>query len=72
MSDNSSGNGIGFLGLLGMAFIVLRLCGVIDWSWWWVLAPLWMPVSTILAIIGIAWGIYGACCLVEKTREGKD
>lgn len=41
--------GIGFYGLLGIAFIVLKLCGVIDWSWIWVLAPIWGP--TVLAII---------------------
>ena len=32
---------IGFLDLLGLAFIVLKLCGVIAWSWWWVTAPFW-------------------------------
>lgn len=30
------------LGLLQIAFVVLRLCGVIQWSWWWVLAPMWI------------------------------
>lgn len=46
-SDNKSGgrSGMGCLGffavLLGVAFIVLGLVGVIDWSWWWVLAPIW-------------------------------
>lgn len=33
--------GIGFLGLLGLAFIVLKLTGMIDWSWWFVTLPLW-------------------------------
>lgn len=28
--------------LLTVAFIVLKLCGVINWSWWWVLSPIWM------------------------------
>ena len=35
--------------LLTIAFIVLKLCNVIAWSWWWVLAPLWIPI-TIIAI----------------------
>jgi hypothetical protein len=39
---------IGFCGLLGVAFIVLKLCHVIDWSWVWVLAPLWIPVGLLL------------------------
>lgn len=44
-------NGVGFCGLLTIAFIVLKLCGVIDWGWAWVLAPLWIPCMTILVII---------------------
>lgn len=33
--------------LLTIAFIVLKLCNVIAWSWWWVLAPLWIPVAIV-------------------------
>ena len=43
--------GINFFEALGLAFIVLKLCGVIDWSWWWVLAPIWMPIVLVLVII---------------------
>jgi len=53
MSDNkTSSGGIGFLGLLTIAFIVLKLTKYIDWSWWGVLAPLWIP--TALVFIGLA------------------
>ena len=34
--------------LLTIAFIVLKLCNVIAWSWWWVLAPLWIPVAVVI------------------------
>lgn len=44
-------NGVGFCGLLTIAFIVLKLCGVINWSWVWVLAPLWISWGIILLII---------------------
>lgn len=47
-------SGIGFTGLLTIAFIVLKLCGIINWSWWWVLSPLWISalfVITVLAIV---------------------
>ena len=52
-SDLSSGGGIGFAGLLAVAFIVLKLTGFIDWSWWWVLSPIWISVTIVvlLAII---------------------
>lgn len=43
MSDKTtaSSGGIGALGLLGVAFVVLKLTGYINWSWWWVTAPFW-------------------------------
>ena len=44
-------SGIGFTGLLQIAFIVLKLCNVINWSWWWVLAPIWIPLALGLLLI---------------------
>lgn len=41
-NNNSSGGGIGFVGLLTVLFIGLKLTGNIDWSWWWVLSPVWI------------------------------
>lgn len=46
-SSNNSSGGIGFTSLLQVAFIVLKLCGVIEWPWGWVLAPTW--ISLIIA-----------------------
>lgn len=48
--SNAAGGGIGFFGVLGIVFIVLKLCKVIDWDWIWVLAPLWMPITIVFAI----------------------
>jgi len=45
----ASGGGCGFAGLLTIAFVILKLCKVIDWSWIWVLSPIW--ISFILFII---------------------
>ena len=47
----ANANGIGFFGLLGVLFIGLKLTNYIDWSWWWVLAPLWAPATLALLII---------------------
>ena len=56
MSEKSSGatsSGIGFVGLLTIVFIVLKLCKIISWSWVWVLSPLWIVAGiTVLVIIG--------------------
>lgn len=44
---NSGGGGIGFVGLLTIVFITLKLTRVIAWSWWWVLSPFWISVALI-------------------------
>ncbi len=51
-SSSSSSSGIGFFGLLAVAFIVLKLTGFIDWSWVWVLAPIWIPLALVLVVLG--------------------
>ena len=55
MKDNnvssSSSSGIGFVGLLTIAFIILKLLNVINWSWWWVLSPLWISTGLVLLIL---------------------
>lgn len=52
MEKSSSGGGIGLSALLQVAFIVLKLLKVINWSWWWVLAPTWISVAIgIIAVV---------------------
>lgn len=61
MSSECSGGGdggVGFLGLLAILFIGLKLGGVIEWSWLWVLCPLWGPLALVLAIL-LLWGVLG-------------
>lgn len=55
MSDSSSSKsgGIGILGLLGIVFVTLKLCGVINWSWWLVTAPFWAIPAILLSLAGI-------------------
>jgi len=50
-SSSSSSSGIGFTGLLTIVFIVLKLLHQIDWSWWWVLSPLWIGLSLGIFIL---------------------
>lgn len=58
MSENSSSSGgIGFIGLLTILFIGLKLTHYIDWSWWWVLSPILISVC-IGVIILIVMGIH--------------
>ncbi|MBT6051167.1 MAG: hypothetical protein HOG49_30575, partial [Candidatus Scalindua sp.] len=46
---NVSG-GMGLGSVLFIVFLVLKLCDVITWSWWWVTAPLWIPFAIMIAI----------------------
>ena len=53
MKENKTtvSGGVGVLGLLGVAFVVLKLCKVINWSWWWVTAPFWIPVGVVVLLV---------------------
>lgn len=55
--SGGTSTGVGFSGLLTIAFIVLKLVGVIDWPWIWVLSPLWIGAAIIIVIILViaAW-----------------
>lgn len=53
-NNNTQSGGIGFCGLLTIVFIVLKLCRVIDWSWIWVLCPLWGAFAWFIVLIILA------------------
>lgn len=50
-NSSSSSSGIGFCGLLTVLFVGLKLTNYITWSWWWILSPMWIPVSLGLGIM---------------------
>lgn len=57
---------IGLLGVLTIIFVTLKLVGAINWSWWWVLSPVWIPiVLTVVVLISV--GLFFA----ETDSEGK-
>lgn len=51
MENNTRNSSIGFGGLLTIVFIVLKLCKVINWSWVWVLSPLWITWLLVLVVL---------------------
>ena len=53
MANNNTSNGIGFGTVLFLVFLVLKLTGNIDWSWWWVTSPLWVPLTLGIVVMGI-------------------
>ena len=49
--SSSSSSGIGFFGLLQLVFIVLKLCGIIHWSWIWVFMPTLLPIGILSLVL---------------------
>jgi hypothetical protein len=58
-SSQSSSGGIGFMGLLALLFVGLKLTGYIAWSWWWVLAPMWAPTVVAIIVLAVVFAIEG-------------
>lgn len=50
-SSNASTGGVGFTSLLQITFIVLKLCKVINWSWFWVLSPTWISTGLVVLVV---------------------
>lgn len=67
MSNNNQGGGVGFCGLLAIVFITLKLLGVIAWSWWWVLAPIWIPFALVFAFLIVVLIVAVLCALCGVT-----
>jgi len=59
-------NGIGFIGLLTILFIGLKLTNYINWSWWWVLAPLWAPLALVAGLLAILGTVFITVVIVES------
>lgn len=55
--DREAHGGCGFFGTLLLIFVVLKVAGLVTWSWWWVLAPLWGPPLFVLALCAGAYVI---------------
>ena len=60
--------GIGLGGAVFLVFLILRLTGHIDWSWWWVTAPLWAPLVVFAAILAFALMLAGIGALLAPHR----
>jgi hypothetical protein len=66
MADNNTSNGIGVGTTLFIVFLVLKLTNTIDWSWWWVTSPLWIPVALGIVILGVVGMLMGASGKFKK------
>lgn len=62
---------VSFPALLGLAFIILKLTHHIDWSWWWVLSPFWLPLAIMFVIAFVCLIIYVVISAIENNHERK-
>jgi len=69
MNNNSTTDGVSIVGLLGLIFIVLKLCKVIDWSWWWVTAPFWIPLAIIVIIFTLGGIVAGLVYIFSRNKR---
>ena len=60
MTNESRSSGIGIGMVLFIVFLVLKLTGTINWSWWWVTSPLWIP----FALGGLVIGVIGVIAII--------
>lgn len=72
-NTNSSSSSVGFTSLLLLTFIILKLCKVINWSWVWVLSPLWITASIALLclIIYVVYNLVKKDTPLPPPRKGK-
>ena len=66
MSGTHQSGGVGFFGLLTIVFITLKVTGVINWSWWLVLSPVWCWLAAVILAFGI-WLL--ATALIDARRN---
>jgi len=59
------------LELLTLVFITLKLTDTIDWSWWWVLAPMWVPLTFVLTIVIFCLIMAGLCGCWNSVNSDK-
>ena len=63
--------GIGFLDALFLVFLVLKLTKVIDWSWWWITAPLWGQAALCAVILVVAIIVLGVFRIIDRISDRK-
>ena len=67
-NNNKKSNGMPLGGVLLVIFVVLKLTGLITWSWWWVLSPIWIAFLIAAVALTILWSIVAYKAVKEYKR----
>jgi len=62
MNNNTKSGGLSLSTVLFLVFLVLKLTHLIDWSWWWVCSPIWIPLAIVIVI-----GIVGLIIMIAMS-----
>lgn len=65
-NSSSSSSGIGLAGGVFLVFLTLKLTNVIDWSWWWITAPLWAPAAFFAAMFLVGGLVIGLKAVLSR------
>lgn len=71
VQNNNNSGGIGFVGALTILFIALKLTGYINWSWLWVLSPIWITAGVVILFLVLFFGIGLLAALISDSRRRK-
>lgn len=74
MDKKNNSSGIGFTSLLTIVFITLKLTNVINWSWWWVLSPIWISIALVIIalVVLLIWAVIIDCKNESYSGRKKD
>ena len=67
-NEQATSSGLGFGAVLFIVFLILKLTNVINWSWWWVTAPLWIPTGLAIMIF-IVTALVIMVKLIKRKRQ---
>lgn len=70
-TSKNTGGGIELTVILFVVFLILKLCNVIDWSWWWITAPLWGAFALLAVFIIIGGIFFGISYLIHRIKNKK-
>ena len=57
--------------LLFLVFLVLKLTNVINWSWWWITAPLWVPIALLFSIVLVFYILIGISYIIDTIKDNR-
>ena len=72
MDSNTRSEGVGILGVIFIVLLILKILEVVEISWYWVMAPIWMPLVAYISIVLLGILVGGIVVMFKGTKDGKE